>query len=101
VTGFPRQTDQRPKVSQAGRDTFPEQTQAVVVFHRLGEAQDITVNQLDPMLNCGWLGRATTLVHTRSKNNPVHAVTGNPSAVRSCRAAGFLLAFHPPSCAPG
>src|SRR2546426_8516233 len=59
VTGFPRQTDQRPKVSQAGRDTFPEQTQAVIVFPRLGEAQDITMNQLHPMLNHGGVGGGT------------------------------------------
>lgn len=53
VPGFTGQARQRPVLLEMAGDPFPEQAQGIIVLHRSGEAQNVAVNEIDPVLNEG------------------------------------------------
>ena len=63
VAGFAGESRQGPNLGQAGSDPLPQQPQTVIMLQRPSEPEDMSVNQLDPMVNDRRLRRAFAFVH--------------------------------------
>src|SRR4051794_936988 len=65
VTRLASETIESPVIGQIAGDAFPKKPELIVVFERLREAQDVSVNQFNPVMNHGRLrGRAAFVQKT-------------------------------------